>query len=137
MLTEQSLLKQDVRGRVQTPVARREALLAEFARSGVSGAKFAVLVGVKYSTFAAWVARRKRAGCKIERNGKGRAAGRGSALRLVEALVPAGCEVRTTTSSSEPLSVRLGGGMRLELTDESQVRLAAALLKALEAVRPC
>lgn len=35
------LLKQDTRGRVRVPRERREALLAEFARSGISGAKFA------------------------------------------------------------------------------------------------
>jgi hypothetical protein len=44
------LLKQDVRGRVRTPVERREMLLEEFGRSGLSGPKFAGLVGVKYQT---------------------------------------------------------------------------------------
>ena len=46
------LLKQDVRGRVRTPRKRREALLDEFERSGLSGPKFAALVGVKYQTLA-------------------------------------------------------------------------------------
>lgn len=43
---KQSLLKTDVRGRVRTPVERREALLDEFERSGLGGPKFAALVGV-------------------------------------------------------------------------------------------
>jgi hypothetical protein len=52
------VLKQDTRVRVPAP--RREALLDEFERSGVSGAKFARLVGIKYPTFAGWVHRRRR-----------------------------------------------------------------------------
>lgn len=35
------LLKSDTRGRVQTPRAQREALLAEFGRSGMSGVELA------------------------------------------------------------------------------------------------
>jgi hypothetical protein len=34
------ILKTDARGRVATPVARREELLDEFERSGLSGAEF-------------------------------------------------------------------------------------------------
>ena len=57
---ELTILKQDGRGRVRTSAARREQLLDEFERSGLSGAKFAELVGVKYQTFATWVQRRQR-----------------------------------------------------------------------------
>ena len=45
---------------MRTSAARREQLLDEFARSGLSGPKFAELVGVKYQTFATWVQRRQR-----------------------------------------------------------------------------
>ena len=55
------VLKTEVLGRVYTPKARREALLEEFERSGVSGKKFAALVGVKYQTFASWVQQRRKA----------------------------------------------------------------------------
>jgi hypothetical protein len=132
-MIERTLLRQDVRGRVQTPVARREELLDEFDRGGLSGAKFAALVGVKYSTFASWVAKRKRA-----RGGRPGAKSpvRSGALRLVEAMAPGGCEVHAAPRA-ETLSVQLVGGMRLEITHESQARLAAALIKALVAERPC
>ena len=40
------VLKSDTRGRVRVPVERREALLDEFERSGLSGLKFAALAGV-------------------------------------------------------------------------------------------
>ena len=48
------VLKTDVLGRVRTPKARREALLEEFARRGVSGKNFAALVVVNYQIFASW-----------------------------------------------------------------------------------
>ena len=62
------ILKQDSRGRVRVPRERREALLAEFERSGLSGVKFAALAGIKYATFAAWVQQRRqqRAGAADE-----------------------------------------------------------------------
>ncbi len=45
-LTEagETILKTDAKGRVQTPPERREKLLEEFERSGLSGSKFAALV---------------------------------------------------------------------------------------------
>ncbi len=55
------VLKTDVLGRVKTPAQRREQLLDEFERSGLSGSKYAELVGIKYQTFATWLQRRKRA----------------------------------------------------------------------------
>src|SRR5436190_2235431 len=86
----QSLLKQDARGRVRTPAKRREALLDEFERGGVSGAKFAALVGVKYSTFAAWMcARRKKLAVVPKTRGTALALPAPSSLRLVEAVVAA------------------------------------------------
>ena len=59
-LTDEQVIKTDGLGRVQTPAARREKLLDEYVGSGLSGAKFAVLTGIKYSTFASWVQQRRR-----------------------------------------------------------------------------
>ena len=53
-LTDETILKTDMLGRVKMPLARREQLLDEFERSGLSGQKFAAVVGVKYPTFATW-----------------------------------------------------------------------------------
>jgi hypothetical protein len=55
-----AILKTDTKGRVQTPPARRESLLDELERSGLSAPKFGALVGIKYQTFAAWAARRRK-----------------------------------------------------------------------------
>jgi hypothetical protein len=46
------ILKIDVLGRVKTPGERREQLLDEFEKSGLTGQKFAALVGIKYQTFS-------------------------------------------------------------------------------------
>src|ERR1700676_3445232 len=59
------IFKRDRRGRVRVPKARREMLLDEWERSGGSAAQFADYVGIKYSTLASWIQkRRKQAGLK-------------------------------------------------------------------------
>ena len=54
------VLKQDARGRVRVSAQRWEALLDKFKCSGMSGAKFARLMGTKYGTFANWVLQRRK-----------------------------------------------------------------------------
>jgi hypothetical protein len=145
------LLKTDARGRVRVPQARREELLSEFERSGISGPKFAAMVGVKYQTFAWWVQQRRQ---RNEREKQGQA----EAARAVTA--PAGMKAEAAAprpalkwieASVEPdvtgkvcapaacstLSVRLPGGARLEITDAGQVDLAAQLLDALSGRQRC
>ncbi len=75
------LVKQDSRGRVRYGGERREELLGEFDRSGMSAAGFARLSGVRYATFAGWVHRRKQV---AKRDGV--AAG-SRPIRLLEAMV--------------------------------------------------
>src|SRR6202162_2617635 len=59
------IFKRDRRVRVRVPRARREMLLDEWERSGGSAAQFADYVGIRYSTFANWIQkRRKQAGLK-------------------------------------------------------------------------
>ena len=118
------ILKADVLGRVRTPKARREALLAEFARSGVSGRKFAALVGVNYQTFASWVQQWRR-----QRGEDPPAAKGGEVLRLVEAVVEAGGD--GMGAGREVLRVELPGGAWVGIGGGRQVALAAALLRAL------
>ena len=105
----------DTKGRVRTCPEQRRVLLAEFARSGWSAARFAQSVGLKYSTFVAWVAR--------DRHPK-RPASR-PPLRFLEAVV-------SPTAPDTTLLVQLPGGARVELRQESQVALVVALVRALE-----
>lgn len=59
-LTDEVILKADALGRVRTPALRREQLLDEFERTGMSGVQFAAFIGVKYQTFATWAQLRRR-----------------------------------------------------------------------------
>jgi transposase len=54
------IFKRDTKGRVRVPRARRELLLDEWERSGGSAAQFADYVGIKYSTLANWIQKRRK-----------------------------------------------------------------------------
>jgi hypothetical protein len=124
------VLKTDTRGRVHTPRERQATLLAEFARSGLSGAAFARLVGVKYSTLMGWLGRQRRqAPMEVASPPESSAELAPAApppLRLFEAVLePA------RRGASQAVVVELPGGARLLLGEASQVLLAAELLGAL------
>jgi hypothetical protein len=121
------ILKTDTKGRVQTPKARRESLLDEFERSGLSGAKFAGLAGIRYQTFAGWAARRrKRAGAKAPVRPADQ-------MRWLEAVVEQAQTPNAAGAGS--LRLHLPGGAWIELAEVKQAPLAAALLRSLEL--PC
>ena len=124
-----TLVKTDSLGRMRTSPERREMLLREFERSGMSGAEFATMIGIKYQTFAGWRQRRAR-------GRRSRAVARVPAkapLRLVEAVVAV---KSNTTRSEDKLIIHLPGGAHVELSDARQVSLAGALLKSLQASAP-
>ena len=122
------LLKTDERGRVRTPPARREALLQEFERSGLSAAKFAALAGIKYPTFAAWLQKRRRqAGPVANAPTKSE-----DPVQWLEAVVE---QAQLDRSQSTTLVLELPGRTRVEIRSVDQLPLAAALLRALE--KPC
>jgi len=122
-----ALLKTDTRGRVRTPPARREGLLEEFDRSGLSAAKFAALAGIKYQTFAAWVTRRRK------RSATASPVRPADSVRWLEAVLQEAQAPATRPGSV--VIVRLRGGSHLELTEAGQVPMVAALVRALE--MPC
>ena len=115
------LLKTDIRGRIRTSAERRRAILDEFGHSGMSGAQFAKLVGVKYSTFAQWVQKRRADRGKI----KATKAKRRAPLRWLEAVVDPG-------RSRVVLELHLPGQIQLELSSAAQVPLVAALVQGLQ-----
>lgn len=120
------VLRSDMLGRVRTPIERRKELLAEFERSGLSGKKFAALVGVKYSTFAFWLQQRRRKAAS--------AAKPTDTVRWLEAVVEKAQDSGGKTGLA--LVVELPGGARLEIHDVRQAQLAAALLRWLESPQP-
>src|SRR5262245_17421304 len=95
---------------------RREQLVAEYERSGLSIAGFARKHDLAYNTFYAWVAQRA---CRPARTAQPKVC-----FAQVE-LEPAGL--------FEPIVVELGRQGRMRLSSPQQVPLAARLLKELEA----
>ena len=134
MTTTQSgeqILKTDALQRVRTPPERKEQLLDEFERSGLSGMKFAAVVGMKYSTLAGWAAKRRRQG----QVGPPAAPSAKSSppLHWVEAVLD---QAQGGVGQRGVLTVQWRSGARLEISHASQVKLAAALLQALEKPSP-
>lgn len=129
--TDEAILKTDVLGRVRTPRERREHLLDEFERSGLSGQKFAELAGIKYQTFATWAQKRRRQRGTYPAVGQRQIPARlPDKVRWLEAVVE---QAKNPGGQSQPaLVLALPGGARMEITDLKQVMLAAALLRALE-----
>jgi transposase-like protein len=114
------VLKQDGRGRVRVSRERREALLAEYAGSGLSAAAFARMTGVKYATFANWVLKQRR--------DEGRAKV-GGAVQLLEAVVEAVPTARTGKRRHGGLWIQLPGDCGLEVETPVQLAMAAELIK--------
>lgn len=114
------LVTTDSKGRLRVSREQRKAVLAKFEQSGMSAPKFAAVAGIKYSTFAGWLQRRRGAKPKTALR----------RLRLLEAVVdPCPSQERT----AEPvLTVHLPGQVRIELTSLAQVPLTAELIRALQ-----
>jgi transposase-like protein len=96
MNAEQSVLQADERGRVRASKERREAVLDEFERSGLSGAKFARLAGIKYPTFMYWVKQRRDG----RSSAGGASAGAPRSIGFVEALIEGERPAKRTAASS-------------------------------------
>ena len=126
---ESQILKTDTRGRVHVSAQRREELLAEYDRSGLSAPKFAALSGVKYQTFAGWLHRRRK-----EASATAPVAPRPAATKAVQWFETVVEEARgASVPMREPgLVVRLPSGASLEVGSLAQAPIAAALLRAWE-----
>ena len=121
------ILKREALGRVRTPRGRREALVEEFAKSGVSAKQFAALLGVNYQTFASWVqARRKMRGQYPSVAGKV-----GGPVRLREAVVEGGAGEPRDAASAPGLWIELPGGSRRSVASPLQLPMAAELVSRL------
>ncbi len=87
-----AILKRDALGRVTLPRERREALIAEFERSGLKGSEFARVAGINYGTFASWMQDRRHTRGDYGRGGRRACAAPAPAaatpMRLME-VVPA------------------------------------------------
>jgi DNA-binding transcriptional regulator YiaG len=118
---EEQILKTDTKGRIRTSTERRATLLEEFDRSGLTGPKFAELVGIKYQTFATWLQKRRK--------GAPARAQSADTVKWLEAVV----EKAQMSGGKSPSSlvVELPSRARMEISNANQVILAADLLRAL------
>ncbi len=117
--TDLTILKTDTLGRIQTPSEQRETLLDAFEHSGMSGAAFAKLHGIRYTTFAYWRQRRIR-----RYNAEKGATDSGPFFEEVE--------VRGSRSEVPGLCVALPGGASVKIERADQFPMVAALLKYME-----
>lgn len=123
------ILKEDALGRVRMPKDRREAILDEFERSGMTGQAFAARIGVKYPTFASWIQKRRRqSGYYQAKKRKPKQ----TPVRLFEAVVEsepgaiAGC-----------LEVEMREGLKLRIRTSVEAALAAELIQSLSKGESC
>ena len=107
----------DISSPRRSQAARRTQLLAAFDRSGLSAAAFARQHGLNYTTFCGWRQRRDQPKTK-------------TAPAFVEVELPA-------PLAPVELLIELGAHARLRLHSADQMALAARLLQALNAPRPC
>jgi len=120
------LLVQDARGRVRTPREKREQILDEYERSGMTGAAFAAMVGVKYPTLASWVQQRRK-------HGAGASEAVPGAVRWVEAVAEP--ESMGAAAAGRGMRVQIGTSVWLEVTDGQQAGWAGEMLRAMGVVR--
>ena len=119
------VLPVDTRGRVRVSAQRREALLVQFDKSGMTGKRFAAWAGINYQTLCGWLQRRRKAVAS-----QGPSGTEPRSLQWVEATLEA-------ESAQAPgrgvLVVHLRGGARMEIGDGLSAALAAELLRNLAA----
>lgn len=125
--TEPNLIRTDALGRARHTREQRERILDEYERSGLSGAKFAAVCGVKYQTFATWLQRRTRQRNEYPKGQPRRKAA--AEVRWLEA------SVQPAAASNTGLLLQLPGGVLTQVSNEHHIALAAALVRALE--KPC
>jgi hypothetical protein len=121
------LIKQDQRGRMRVTRERRQMLVAEFEGSAMTGRQFAALAGIKTTTFSNSVRKwRKPRSAQLPAPAVENAPG----VRWLEAVVDKHTPKRSKKMVT-PLIVHGPRGVRLELGDEGQVKLAVQLLRGL------
>jgi transposase-like protein len=114
-------------GRVRTPRSRRQELLAEYDRSGLSQAAFARRAGVRYPTFAHWVQERRRTDGAAEAE----APAVSPSTRFMELRLPGTPSMPPSSRSAAELSVTLPDGVVLRGAEPSAL---AALVRALRKI---
>jgi hypothetical protein len=127
------ILSRDARGRVLVSRERRESLLVEYDRSGMSGVKFAQYVGIKYSTLASWLQKRRHRDREklLLKAGTATEADKSSG-GWIEAVLENGAPPRLPAGG---LRIHFAGGAYCQISGAGEAALAAELLGCLGAKR--
>lgn len=120
-ILDESLLVTDLQGRVRVPQERREKLLDEFERSGLSGRRFAQLAGLKYQTFAVWVQKRSQRAKLAPTTEASK-----QSVRFAEAMVNSS---QSPARDEAGLIIEWPGGARAVVRSPLQLQMAAELLR--------
>ena len=115
--TSTSIIKSDRAGRTRYSRAYKQEVVAAYEQSGMSAAAFAVHCGIKYPTFASWVAKARQPGGDFS-------ASEEEGQRFILAEIGSG-------GPDLPLKLELPGGVIVHVTSPQQLGLLADLLKAL------
>ena len=102
-------------------------MLAEYDRSGMTGAQFARFVGVRYSTLMYWLQKRRKEAGQSEQTVTPRQDHAGWLEARVGGEVP----------KSENIMVEMGGGVRMLIGNRTQAALAGEVLRAMGLGRGC
>jgi hypothetical protein len=129
------ILSQDARGRVLVSRERRESLLAEYDRSGMSGVRFAQYLGIKYTTLAHWLRsrRRQQEREKLLMKASADAEAVRSNRRWIEAVVDKNGSPAPIPSGA--LRIYFAGGAYCQIGNTAELALAVELLGRLGAKR--
>jgi transposase-like protein len=117
------ILKADRRGRLRYTPEQKQALIAAYEASGLSGPRFAALHGVNYQTLVSWLKKRRQFGAEHPAL---------SSLVPAELAGPPQCG-----AAGLPMEILLPCGVRLAVHTPSQMNMAAALIRELQGTRPC
>lgn len=123
------LIRADQTGRLRFTADQRRVLLDAFENSSQSASRFAAQHGIKYTTFANWVQKRR-----ADRPAVAQSSAMAPARPLL--LAEVSCEETSRTPGACPaLEVCLPGGVKFAIDGMVQVPLAAAFIRELS--RPC
>lgn len=116
--SNEAIIRADRRGRLRYTKEQKEAMLAAYRDSGLSGPKFAALHGIKYPTLASWLQKRGRDHAENQLDTGDQSP------KFILAEVGSG--------SATALEVRMPGGATLMIHSREQVTLAVAVLRELQ-----
>ena len=126
------ILKTDKRGRMRMPPEKRQELLEEFDKSGLSAPKFAVLSGLKYQTFAGWLIQRRK---QRDEMAPAVQPSKQPTVQWLETVIEKAQATQAVPNSN--LIVRLPSGAMIEVATAAHATLAGEVLRSWEKASAC